>query len=263
MENRDDIEKKNEEENEIKNNIEQNINSEENTITKESKTNKKRKVKIKKEEPPKSILREIFEWIVCIVVAVVLALLFRYFVATPTIVQQSSMYPTLVENQRLWLNRLSRTTNSMPERGDIITFEAPSLKILLESELNVDNPVAIYDYEFESSLEEFAYYFLEIGKDSYIKRVIALPGEHVEIKDGLVYINGEQLVEDYLQDGIVTDVTGTGYTDFIVPEGTVFAMGDNRTHSTDCRNFGCIPVEKIESTVAFRFWPISEFGEVE
>ena len=100
-------------------------------------------------------------------------------------------------------------------------------------------------------------------KRSYIKRVIGLPGEHVEIKDGKVYINGNVLREDYLQAGLVTDVVGVGFDDFIVPENCVFAMGDNRNHSTDCRSFGCIPLEKIESTVSFRFWPFNKFGGVD
>ena len=103
----------------------------------------------------------------------------------------------------------------------------------------------------------------ELGKRSYIKRVIALPGEHVEIKDEEVYINGEKLEEPYLQDGVVTDVVGAGFTDFTVPENCVFAMGDNRNHSTDCRVFGCIPLEKIESTVAIRIWPLNQWGKVE
>ena len=105
-------------------------------------------------------------------------------------------------------------------------------------------------------MNQFTYHVLEIGKDSYIKRVIALPGEHVEIKDGKVYINGEELQEDYLQSGIVTDLLGVGFDDFVVPENCVFAMGDNRNHSTDCRAFGCIPLEKIEGKVTIRFWPI-------
>ena len=71
-------------------------------------------------------VKDIIEWIYCIVIAVVLALLFRYFIGTPTIVQQVSMKPTLIEDQRLWLNRWGRTTKKMPKRYDIITFEAPS-----------------------------------------------------------------------------------------------------------------------------------------
>ena len=126
--------------------------------------------------------------------------------------------------------------------------------------ITASNPIAKYDKK--SGFKWFLHEFLEVGKRSYIKRVIALPGEHVEIKDGKVYINGEVLEESYLQAGLVTDVTGAGFDNFIVPENCVFAMGDNRNHSTDCRAFGCIPLEEIESTVAIRIWPLSKWGEV-
>ena len=212
-------------------------------------------------------VKEVLEWVYCIIIAVVLALLFRYFIGTPTIVQQVSMYPTLVEDQRLWLNRWPRTTKTLPERGDIITFEAPSKKQYKASEIDESNPIAKYEDEPDNIFSKFTYYVLEIGKESYIKRVIALPGEHVEIKEGKVFINGEELEEDYLQDGIVTDVSNTelytGFDDFIVPDNCVFAMGDNRPHSTDCRAFGCIPLEKIESKVALRIWPLNLWGKVE
>ena len=216
----------------------------------------------------KSTLREIMEWLICIIIAVVLALLVRYYIGTPTVVQQTSMFPTLQENERLWLNRWGRTTKQMPERGTIITFEAPS--DIRPEVVNKQNPVAIYNNEPKTLLGKFRYYVLEDNslKRSYIKRVIGLPGEHVEIKDGLVYINGELLEEDYLQAGVVTDFVDPNgnesfCTDFIVPENCVFAMGDNRPGSTDCRAFGCIPLEKIEGTVSFRFWPFSKSGGVE
>ena len=104
--------------------------------------------------------------------------------------------------------------------------------------------------------------FWRLKKISYIKRVIGLPGEHVQIKDGKVYINGEELKEDYLVEGLRTEANGQFY-DFVVPNNTVFAMGDNRTESMDCRSFGCIPLEKIESKVWIRFWPFNKFGKVE
>ncbi len=208
-------------------------------------------------------IKEILEWLYCIIIAVVLALIFRYFIGTPTIVQQVSMKPTLEQDQRLWLNRWSRTTKTLPKRGEIITFEAPSKKSFTNSEIDKNNPVAVYDNEPTNIFGKFTKYVLEIGKESYIKRVIALPGEHVEIKEGNVFINGEKMEEPYLQEGVVTDVTGVGFSDFIVPDNTVFAMGDNRTHSTDCRVFGCIPLEKIESTVAIRIWPLDKWGKVD
>ena len=210
-----------------------------------------------------SKVKEVLEWVYCIIIALVLAMLFRYFIGTPTIVQMNSMYPTLEPNQRLWLNRWDRTTKTLPERGEIITFEEPAKLEYSSNEIDMSNPVA--KYEDRKGFDWFVKNFLEIGKKSYIKRVIALPGEHVQIKDGKVYINGEELDEPYLQDGVVTDVIGirgVPFTDFVVPENCVFAMGDNRPHSTDCRSFGCIPLEKIESTVAIRIWPLDKWGKV-
>jgi len=206
------------------------------------------------------------EWLICIIIAVALALLVRYYIGTPTIVQQTSMNPTLKPNDRLWLNRWGRTTKKIPERGDIITFEAPS--VIRVNEIDRSNAVATYNYEPQGLLEKFSYYVLENGKKSYIKRVIGLPGEYIEIKQGKVYIDGHQLEEDYLTDGVITDmIQGTRdesfFTNFVVPQNCVFALGDNRTGSTDSRAFGCIPLEKIEGTVAFRFWPTSKFGGVE
>ena len=218
-----------------------------------------------------NIGKEILEWLFCIIVAIIVALLFRYYIGTPTVVKKVSMYPTLIENQRLWLNRWNRTTKVPPKRGDIITFEAPSKisytkKELGENIIDENEPIAKYEKTPVNIFEKFTYYVLEIGKESYIKRVIALPGEHVEIKEGKVFINGENLQEDYLQDGIVTDVSNTelctGFDDFIVPDNCIFAMGDNRTHSTDCRAFGCIPLEKIEGIAKFRIWPLNKLGKI-
>lgn len=204
----------------------------------------------------KAIIKEVLEWIWCIVIALILALLIRYFVGTPTIVKQPSMYPTLKQNQRLILNRLSRTLKETPERGDIITFEAPSKSY-------AESTKASYDNEPTGWFSKFTYYVLEINKMSYIKRVIALPGEHVQITDGKVYINGEELQEEYLQEGVITETKNPYLTDFIVPEDCIFAMGDNRLQSSDCRVFGCIPIDKVESKVWIRFWPLNLFGKVD
>jgi signal peptidase I len=221
---------------------------------------KEGKSKLKEETIKK--LKDIVEWIICILVALIIALAFRFYIGTPTIVQQPSMYPTLQENQRLWLNRWARTTKTMPERGDIITFEAPSTTVLSTSELE-ESVLARYENEPTSVWSKFTYYVLESGKTSYIKRVIGLPGDHVKITDGKVYINDELLEESYLQSGVVTD-NGRGYcTDLIVPENSVFVMGDNRSQSSDSRCFGCIPLEKIESKVWIRIWPLNLFGKID
>ncbi len=207
-------------------------------------------------------LKEILEWAYCIIIALALAMIFRYFIGTPTIVKMESMKPTLIEGQRLWLNRWGRTTKTLPKRGEIITFEEPEKTSFTRAEIENAEPIA--QYKKISGMEWFVKNFLEIGKRSFIKRVIALPGEHVQIKDGKVYINEQELDEPYLQAGIVTDLigNGVGFDDFVVPENCVFAMGDNRNHSTDCRAFGCVPLEKIESTVAMRIWPLDKWGDV-
>ncbi len=201
--------------------------------------------------------KNILEWIYCIVIAIVLALLIKFFLGTPTVVKQYSMYPTYKPNDRLILNRLERS--KMPKRGDVVTFEAPSKNIYGPGEYDLNNPVAKYAYQPSNIFNKFTYYVLEINKTSYIKRVIAIEGDKVEIKDGKVIINNELLPEKYLAEGVKTEATGV-FNNFIVPKGCVFLMGDNRSGSMDCRNFGCIPVEKIESKVVFRFWPFNKMG---
>ena len=204
-------------------------------------------------------VKEVFEWIYCIIIALVLALLFRYFIGTPTVVQQRSMYPTLKENQRLFLNRTFRITGKEPKVGDIITFEAPS-SFYTRYDADQKNPVAKYEHEFNNIFEKFIYYVIENTKTSYIKRVIAVEGDHVEIKDNTVFVNGIELEEDYLSDEVITE--SQVFTNFIVPEGYIFAMGDNRTKSKDCRDLGCVPLDKVEGIVVLRFWPLDVFGKV-
>lgn len=204
--------------------------------------------------------KDIIEWIICIVIAFVLALSIRYFFGTPTIVQQPSMFPTLKPNQRLILNRWARTIKEMPSRGDIITFEAPTSDSYT---YDANDVRAKYSNNPTSAWGKFVYYVLESNKISYIKRVIALPGEHLQIMDGKVYINGEELEEKYLQPDVTTSIENCPFYDLIVPENCVFVMGDNRPKSTDSRKFGCIPLEKIESKVWIRFWPLNLFGKVD
>ena len=214
-------------------------------------------------EEKKAKIKDIIEWIYCIIIAVVLALLVKYFLGTPTIVKQTSMVPTFQPNDRLILNRLYRTFKTTPQRGDIITFEAPTVSNSAGEKVDLENPVAKYTNKTNGLVSKFFYNVVEITKRSYIKRVIGLPGDHVEIKDGSVYINGEKLEEDYISSDVKTEsVNGGQYLDIIVPEKTVFVMGDNRPDSIDSRKFGCIPYEKIEGKIVLRFWPLNKFGTV-
>lgn len=211
------------------------------------------------EEKEVKIFKEIVEWCFCIFLALIIALATRYYIFTSTVVKQFSMYPTLKENQRIVLSRTKRITKSEYNRGDIITFEAPS-SVKKGTEVDLSNKIAIYDYEPEGFLQKLSYNILELTKISYIKRVIGVAGDRIQIVNEKVYLNGKELEEDYLQDGVTTKAVY--YNDLIVPDGCVYVMGDNRDESMDSRTFGCIPLEKVEGKVVLRYWPITQFGTI-
>lgn len=215
---------------------------------------KEMNIKVDKEikNVKKSLFREIMEWILCFVAAFVLAVVIKYFFFTPTLVQQTSMTPTILDRERVLINRMVRTFNLPIYRGDIITFERPDATV---DGLGV--------YEDKDGLGYFIMHdVLESGKVSYIKRVIGTGGDHVFIKNGDVYVNDIKQNEWYLEEGIETPRRGDFY-DVTVPDGYVFVMGDNRSGSSDSREFGCIPLEKVEGRVTTRVWPLSAFGKID
>ena len=199
----------------------------------------------------KSFLREAFDWVFCIVAAFALAVVIKYFIFTPTLVKQTSMTPTILDGDRVIINRIVRTFHLPIYRGDIITFEQPT---------GSKDGVALYN-ETKSAGEFFVHHVLELTKVSYIKRVIGVAGDHVVIKEGKVYVNDQLQDEVYLK-GISTPRRGE-YNDIVVPEGYVFAMGDNRSGSTDSRVLGCIPLEKVEGRVSVRIWPFKSIGKID
>ena len=216
--------------------------------------NETKMIAVKKEEnkKEKSFIRECAEWVICILTAFFLAVIIKYFIFTPTLVMQTSMTPTIQDGERVLINRIVRTCNLDINRGDIITFEKPDFS---------DNGIAYYN-KITNLGQSFVHNVLELTKISYIKRVIGLPGEHLEIRDGKVYVNGEVLDEPYLKEGLLTPRTGY-YGDIDVPEGYLFVMGDNRTGSTDSREFGCIPISKVEGRVKIRIWPLTALGKID
>lgn len=205
----------------------------------------------------KAIFREISEWIICFVIAYVIYLVLNYFIGTISGVKQVSMLPTAKEGERLLIQRPTIFKREL-EYGDIITFEAPNEDNIYNNEEDNDN---IADYTEYKGFDSFLYNFIGIGKMTYIKRVIGLPGDHIVIgDDGFVYRNSERLNEEYIKDGYTNQMGD--YIDLIVPEGTVFAMGDNRLESKDSRYFGCIPEEKINGYVLCRLWPLNKLGKL-
>ena len=162
------------------------------------------------------IVKEIIEWIAVVVVAVVLTYFVNHFIIVNAIVPSSSMEKTIMTGDRVIGYRLAYSF-SEPERGDIIIFKFP---------------------DDESKL--------------YIKRLIGLPGETVEIKEGKVFVDGEALDEPYLT--VTTEGTFGPYS---VPEGHYFMLGDNRNNSADSRywNNTYLAREKIVGKAVFKYWP--------
>lgn len=213
--------------------------------------NNETKAKVRKGS--KAILREIFEWVLCLVIAYLLYLIINFFVGTVSGVKQLSMVPTTNDGDRLIISRPILFNRDL-KYGDIVTFEAP-----LEDDLEKnDNNIA--SYVEKTGIDSFFYNFMGMGKSSYVKRVIGLPGDHIVIgDDGFVYRNGEKLNEPYLNE---QRTNKDNYNDVVVPAGTVFMMGDNRLSSKDSRFFGCVPMEKINGYVVIRVWPLNKIGKL-
>ncbi|HKK95689.1 MAG TPA: signal peptidase I [Anaerovoracaceae bacterium] len=167
------------------------------------------------------------EWIKDILIALVIAIIVLQFIK-PTIVKESSMEPTLYENNYILLNRQAYAFDE-PNRGDIIVFKSE----ILDKNGN---------------------------KKWLIKRIVGIPGDVITIANGKVQINGKLFEEDYLKDG-VTDGELIGYE---VPSDEYFVMGDNRLVSLDSRydEVGTVEKDRITGKAFFRLYPVGEFGVI-
>ena len=172
----------------------------------------------------RSTRRVALEWAGLLGAALLIALLIRTFLFQPFYIPTESMYPTLKKLDRVVVNKVSYKVHDV-HRGDIIVFEA----LPGQQSGNV--------------------------KD-LIKRVIGLPGETVEGRDGHVYVDGRQLEEPYLPDGVSTDQ----FAPQEIPARTYWMMGDNRSHSYDSRYWGPLPESRIVGRAFVRIWPFSRLG---
>ena len=171
-----------------------------------------------------NIVKKLVEWIKVGVITLVAALIITSFVR-PTLVLGDSMTNTFQPYDYLLVNKRAYKSK-LPEYGDVILFQ---------SHLLLDNGR---------------------GEKILIKRVIGLPGDSIDIHDGKVYRNGQELIEPYLRDGITN---GDLYIPSI-PEGEVFVMGDNRLGSNDSRSpdVGTIPQEELLGKVIIRLFPFTQ-----
>ena len=173
------------------------------------------------------------ETIKTIVLSAFLAFGIRSFVAEARYIPSGSMLPTLKINDRLIIDKISyRFAN--PLRGDIVVF----------------NPTA------QLEREKF--------KDAFIKRVIGLPGDRIEVKGGKVYINNKLLSEEYIDEAPHYHSSSKELTpDGVVPEGQYLVLGDNRNNSYDSHYWGFVPKDKIVGKAVVRFWPIDRAGGID
>lgn len=200
------------------------------------------------------VVKEVVEWVVCFLVAYVIYVCINYFIGTIAGIRQTSMFPTAKEGERVIVGRRILYNHEV-KRGQIVTISAPD-------DMAKDPEDIVATYIDRQGFDWFVYNVLEIGKKSYIKRVIAVGGDSLKItEDGTVILNGEVLDEPYLPEKTTTPITGN-YYDIQVPEGYIFVMGDNRAASRDSREFGAIPLSKVEGIVHIRIWPLNKIGEI-
>ena len=171
-------------------------------------------------EKETSTAAEIKDWVISIVVAVALAMFIRTFIVELYVVDGPSMRPTLESEERLVVNKFIYRFRP-PEKGEVRVFQYPR------------DP-----------------------RRDFIKRVIATPGDTIEIREGRVLVNDQLLTEDY-----ILEKTRSEYPKSTVPEGRVFVMGDNRNNSEDSRfaDVGFVPYDLIKGKAMIVFWPISQY----
>ncbi|MDO5754989.1 MAG: signal peptidase I [Tissierellia bacterium] len=175
-----------------------------------------------KKEQENSVL---MDWISLIATALIIAFVIHSFILSSTIIDGSSMNPTLEDRDRLLVNKISAHINRY-QHGDIVEFHAPD------------------------------------RDGDYIKRIIGLPGDTVEILDNEVYVNGQKIHENYTSSQIT--LLTKDQNRWVVEEGQVFVMGDNRMPggSHDSRSFDTIDMDSIVGIAFFRFMPLSRIGRL-
>jgi signal peptidase I len=176
------------------------------------------------DDPGGHSVRNLVEWVAIVVGALAVALIVKTFLIQAFFIPSLSMYPTLDKGDRVLVNKLSYKMHDV-HRGDVVVFERPP-----------GQPA--------SDIKDL------------IKRVVGLPGDSIEAKNGDVYIDGKKLEESYLVDGVVTGNLPKQQ----VPAGHIFVMGDNRGDSADSRVFGPIDEDTIVGRAFIRVWPLPDIN---
>lgn len=204
----------------------------------------------------KSLGREICEWVYTLAIAIIIAMLIKGFIFDIVRVDGSSMFPTLVDNDRLIVTKIGYS----PKQGDIIILdsnyknrEAYYNKLALSKD---KDKLSAFDKLFaQKDLDE------NLKKKYYVKRIIGMPGQTIDLVDGKVFVDGAPLDEPYYS-GSTTSIDPTVEYPVTVDENCVFVMGDNRNHSKDSRSseLGQVPFDAILGKSQVRVWPLTDFS---
>lgn len=192
------------------------------------------------------IMKEVRSWVLIILGAFFFAFLINSEVLAKVIVDQSSMEDTLFTGQQLFVDVLSYHFEK-PEHGDIIIFFPD------EEKGNLINSFSRYIDGYRELFTGIEYH------ERYVKRVIGVAGDTIDIKDGFVYVNGEKQEEAYVKGITELREFELPYT---VQKGELFVMGDNREVSMDSRAFGPISLKQVEGKAFFRVYPFSKMGKI-
>jgi signal peptidase I len=166
----------------------------------------------------------LLEAVETLVLTLIIFLIIQTFIAQPYQVEQQSMENTLLPNQYVLVDKLTPRFDGY-QRGDIVVFTPPG------------QPA---------------------GTTPYIKRVIGLPGDVVDLRNGHVVINGQAISEPYVYPGQTTEPL-SGQDHWVVPQDTLFVLGDHRENSTDSRVFGPVPLKNVIGRAWLRYWPLGDF----
>lgn len=208
------------------------------------------------EKKKKSIGAEIWEWVYTIAIALAIAFVIKGFLFDIVKVDGQSMYPTLDHKDRLIITKIGYT----PDNGDIVILDST----YKDREEYYDTLADEKGKEELGFVEKTIKYFTlpdSLKHRYYVKRVIGMPGQTVDIKDGLVYVDGQLLEEEYY-DGTTTAYDPGMKFPLTVEENHVFVMGDNRNHSKDSRDstLGQVPFEAVIGKSQIRIFPFTSIG---
>jgi signal peptidase I len=197
---------------------------------------------------PKGPVANVVELVATVAVAIGLALLIQAFLVKPYRIPSASMVPTLKVGQRILVSRL--TTH--PGLGDIVVFHPPA---------GADSPSPVCGNSTQGSNQQIpcdAPTPTE-SQQTFVKRVVGLPGDHLRITDGHVWRNGVEETGSYIQQcSVPSDCTWPGT--FKVPAGSYYMMGDNRGDSDDSRFWGPVPQKWLIGVAFATYWPLDRIG---